>query len=197
MARGRTHRVGVVACRSVREQSSSPQASTPAAVLLSHPALRSALKRSVDRASEGKVTSRHTASVFFLFFFFNFYLILIAEPGLLLLWSQCVYGCCPFASARDAQDGGFACTCHATCAVAAARSRGASVLPSAPRTAAPRLALPTAAATSRHASARGGGGGDKCSRSRDGRKRLAIYGRVCVAFSGRWTGTVRAVLCRP
>lgn len=45
-----------------------------------------------------------------------------------------------FASARDAQDGGFACTCHATCAVAAAQSRRASVLASAPRTAARSLA---------------------------------------------------------
>lgn len=31
----------------------------------------------------------------------------IAAPALLLLWNQCVYGCCPFASARDAQDGGL------------------------------------------------------------------------------------------
>lgn len=30
----------------------------------------------------------------------------------------------------------------------------------------------------------------KCSHSRDGRKRLTIYGSVCVVFSGRWTWTV-------
>ncbi len=31
----------------------------------------------------------------------------VPAPGLLLFWNRCVYGCCPFASARDAQDGGL------------------------------------------------------------------------------------------
>lgn len=42
-----------------------------------------------------------------------------------------------------------------------------------------------------------GGGENKRSLSRDGRKRLTIYGSVCVVFIGRWTWTVRAALYRP
>lgn len=58
----------------------------------------------------------------------------------------CYFGICvyvwllPFRLSSGCPRWRLACTCHATCAVAAARSRrAASALPSAPRTAAPRL----------------------------------------------------------
>lgn len=118
----------------------------------------------------------------------------ITAPGLLLFWKAvcvCIYGCCPFfrlSSGSSKMEAFFFLrgTCHATCAVAAARSRRASsVLPSsAPRTAASQH--PQHPSTQSILAAK---------RWRDGRKMLPFtwwvqthhYLWLCGIFSSRWT----------
>lgn len=160
---------------------SSTEPSRPVAVSLFHSVLRSRsnmLNEFVGGIvcffSLEKVTSRQIASG----------VSWIPTAALLLFWGGiCVRGCCPFRLGSGCPRWRLACTWHATCAVAAARSRSAASAP--PRQ---HQGQPLPASTSSVVSAaadvtwRGGGGRRVLRASRDGRSASRYLWRRAAAW---------------